>query len=1309
MARPMITLEEVDSVPLYGSDVWGGGSLPTTSPLPYSNMEQFGAIWRTENILGSHYANEESQYIDPTWNPAEYLDSLGIEDDDEWVDEWQILYNTKSRAQYESRKANLRQQQYDRKVASTAGTLEGLAYGFAAGVADPITLTSMIFLTPALVVPGRIGMSALRVGAMGAGEIGVQEGILQSQQTYRTRQETIMNVAGGFALAGILGGATSPFMRATLDPGATEKLISDTLRTIPEGDTPRANGEGISWDAAGPVELNSARDIAELNARNIATTLEGATGARFFQMNRMNDIMAAALSYTPLGRRFAENVQSIDGLTPADVAGTSNRSVAPAGPAIERFRNEFTRRMHDFQLKSFKAWADAKGKGSVDQFVNSQITDTDLLTANAQMGELMLRYDGTEESLMNLRLSDGSYGDFKWAKESLDELNEIVEQYQFQLYIKGAFMDDFQELAFGSRTMSVENAKAKIGEMVQKRLETAGQDAEALQDVAKVRGKEDQTFDRLDQTLEDEIVRQDSKVQKSILEREELLERELSEMRLRHERELADLDAKHATANQKKPRREGGSTSSEALTLRTQRQATARQKKIITQQKQIESREKAIREKNAKAIIKKTKDDQKARKKNADNREKALQRRMREDEQAVAKIQKRKAEEAAQASKLQEGIEMMEKVMSKDYQYAKTLMQKFHGENVYRPQIYNRQAIMDEGVDQFIQDAIPARISWIQKQIDRGGLSEDELVSLTRQKEKLEKGWKDADNYKTYSEIYNHLLDETAHANNFQSVSSAANLNRKASALKKRALKWDQTMMAKYLENDVQQLFGNHFATVIPEVELRARGLWNKEDLEAAFAEVKKEYEIMRDDIRMDMSLSDRKRSKKIKKLDNDERRYKKAIQNMLQTMRNDDYADVANWHKEVVFWVNAINGMRTLGGVLPASLSDVPFAIAKVGGKHMSRSMQAFAGDFEKALAGLSKEEIGKILGVFEYGNFSTVSKITQSDEFGINQSAASRFLGRVQNGFYKATGIIKWNQVVKEMASFGATDRILDGALGRYTFTENDRMWLYRDGWTDERLAEVKKLYEMKGSDGVAYGVELSEGGLKVLDHARIRKDAMNNPELLDALNLSDALATSMNRVADRAVVTPGAGDLPDFVKHGPYMKLLTSLKSFGLASLNKTTMPLVGAVKNGDAGFASWAVAASFIGTGSYMARQWFYDIPVSENPQTLFWEGFNRSGMLGLYNQGITITQMMTNNFFGLGENIGLEVPSRYYARGALTDILGPTAGLIESGAGVANVYSKALSGDDVSSKEYMKAMRILPFNNLFYLRAALERM
>ncbi|NDB66374.1 MAG: hypothetical protein EB165_07910 [Euryarchaeota archaeon] len=83
--------------------------------------------------------------------------------------------------------------------------------------------------------------------------------------------------------------------------------------------------------------------------------------------------------------------------------------------------------------------------------------------------------------------------------------------------------------------------------------------------------------------------------------------------------------------------------------------------------------------------------------------------------------------------------------------------------------------------------------------------------------------------------------------------------------------------------------------------------------------------------------------------------------------------------------------------------------------------------------------------------------------------------------------------------------------------------------------------------------------------------------------------------------------------------------------------------------------------------------------------------------------------MTNNFFGIGEAMGFQLPSRYFARGALTDLFGPTFGLLESGAAVTNVYSRAVSGEEVSKSEYMKAARIAPFNNLFYLRAAFSRM
>ena len=86
----------------------------------------------------------------------------------------------------------------------------------------------------------------------------------------------------------------------------------------------------------------------------------------------------------------------------------------------------------------------------------------------------------------------------------------------------------------------------------------------------------------------------------------------------------------------------------------------------------------------------------------------------------------------------------------------------------------------------------------------------------------------------------------------------------------------------------------------------------------------------------------------------------------------------------------------------------------------------------------------------------------------------------------------------------------------------------------------------------------------------------------------------------------------------------------------------------------------------------------------------------------------MAQMMTNNFLGVGEAIGLEVPARYYARGVASDLLGPTMGILEGGAEAVNTYSKYASGEEISAKEAARVARLIPFNNLFYLRGALER-
>lgn len=1317
-----VYIEPTPGLRLTGTDVWGGSPGPMFTD-NYSNAAQFQAWFQNENPIGSHltYGEDLSHHTSQThkpnesWNPATYFESLGIEDPDERRRVWGMMYDTGSLQQYEKRVWNEEEQTRSREIMASTGFTESMLYGIASGLADPVTLAAIV-ATGGVGFAGGAARSALKVGALGVADIAYQEAVLQGSQTQRSGLETVTAIAAGFGLGGIVGGIGGAFTRRLPNPEKTREQLSKVLQAqaIDEA-TPRAP---VVWEPDGPINIPAAKsdaeEIARINAENAATFLEGGKVARWVGLHKFNSILRLALSKNPFMREWAQRVQSTEGYMPTDFTGTSKRAVAPAGPAIEGMRKEFGGRMFELQGSSYLAWAAHQGQSALEQVVGKNLSEGDVIANNARIGELLMKYDGTEDSLARATTNiDGNVEmDYRWAKKSLDELEELVDDYQQKLYMHGAFRSDFQELVFGSRTKTAAKAQEEIegiDEGAAKALEDDQVEAEAT---ALARGVEDEGLAKEGEQIGVDLATEDAAIRKDMAKQRQQVNKTLNEMRQRHQRELEDFDASSVAKLAKPIKRSTDSrgqlnTRDQARAKRAMLRKDQRNKIVARHQKELATQEKKFQKALAQRVAKAQKNAETSKRKLQAKVEKARASREKADANVVKRIEKRNADAAAKKKSLEEGIANMRRIEEGDYQYASSLMQRFHGERIYRPQTYNLDEMRTAGVDDFVKTAIAARLSWVNKQLDAGYGSEKEILGWTKEKVALEKGADDASQYKKWSQVFEDLTQDRSFNNNFQGKSYLSGSSQTASNLKKRAYKWDQAMMARFLDNDIQSLFGKHFATVIPEVQLRARGLWDEKDLAKGFAEARRISDLMKKQIAEDETLTPRQKRRRSKRVDSDYAGEVRSMEAMLRTMRNEDYQNNAQWEKELTYWVNAINGMRTLGGVLPASLSDLPMAISKAGAEHAGKAMQAFAGEFERA--GLSKKQIGKLMGIFEYGNFSTIQKLTESDEFGLNPSMSSRYLGKAQEMFYHATIIIKWNQTVKEMAAFASSDRIIESALGRKNLSKHDIAWLRRDGWTDERLDAIAKIYNTVGSDGKKYGVQL-EGGLYVLDFARIRKDAKTNPALASTLRASDDFATTMNRVADRAVVTPQAGDLPAIVtENSPLFKLLTSLKSFGLASFNKTTLPMAGQMKNGDAGTAGWAMASTFVGTGSYLARQWFYDIEVTDSPQTLFLEGFHRSGMLGLYNQGMQMTQMMTNNFFGLGEKVGLEVPSRYFARGALTDLLGPTAGLIESSAGMANVYSKALSGEQISDQEWNKGWRIMPFNNVFYLRAAAERM
>ena len=93
------------------------------------------------------------------------------------------------------------------------------------------------------------------------------------------------------------------------------------------------------------------------------------------------------------------------------------------------------------------------------------------------------------------------------------------------------------------------------------------------------------------------------------------------------------------------------------------------------------------------------------------------------------------------------------------------------------------------------------------------------------------------------------------------------------------------------------------------------------------------------------------------------------------------------------------------------------------------------------------------------------------------------------------------------------------------------------------------------------------------------------------------------------------------------------------------------------------------------------------------------GIDRSGMLGILIDVHNIGEKATAGALGINALFGGPAMSRFAARNATASLLGPTSGLVESGVKV----SAALGKGEFRRSDLRQLRRLLPYQNLFYLR------
>jgi len=192
------------------------------------------------------------------------------------------------------------------------------------------------------------------------------------------------------------------------------------------------------------------------------------------------------------------------------------------------------------------------------------------------------------------------------------------------------------------------------------------------------------------------------------------------------------------------------------------------------------------------------------------------------------------------------------------------------------------------------------------------------------------------------------------------------------------------------------------------------------------------------------------------------------------------------------------------------------------------------------------------------------------------------------------------------------------------------------------------------------------------------------------------------ALKKEVDRAIITPGAGDLPLTLKSTEAGKMLGQFRSFSFAATNKL---LISGLQEADIHTMNGWMMAIGMGMVSYAFKVWDRGGELSDDPRTWILEGVDRSGVLAVLSEVNQISNKMTRGAVSLQALAGAPPLTRYASANVLGVVAGPTVGTV---ADVSQVVGSAANGEWTKS-DSRALRRMIPYQNLLLARQLFEEM
>lgn len=476
----------------------------------------------------------------------------------------------------------------------------------------------------------------------------------------------------------------------------------------------------------------------------------------------------------------------------------------------------------------------------------------------------------------------------------------------------------------------------------------------------------------------------------------------------------------------------------------------------------------------------------------------------------------------------------------------------------------------------------------------------------------------------------------------------------KRGPMKERTFKIPDAKVEQFLENDMEMILRRYTRVMGADVELTQK--FGRADMKDQIEAIKKEYQDLRSQAKTDAARL---------KLDAAEKRDVKNIEAFRDMIRGTYRAaeEGSEWSK-LTRAALAWNYMRLLGGVTMSSLMDAARPVGVHGVRAtMREAMPALLSNLEAAkISRRDARDLGVVSETVLQTRLASLADLNDPYAYG---SKFERYLSNATNLFSRATGLSWWNDTMKTVAAVMTQNRILRNVeAGSYAkLPAEEKAYMAMLGISEDMAQAIARQFEKHG---------LTENGIRGANISQWDDEIARR-----------VYAAALAKDVDRTIITKGVADTPLWMKTN-WGKLIMQFKSFGLASHQRV---LIAGLQERPHRLAEQMVMGTAIGMMvawlKFMERGDTEEAQrLTENPGLWVSDGLDRTGILSLPFE-ISNTAEKLGAPFGIttaaqtlagDEDMGGTV-SRYATRNKLGAVMGPSAGLFEDLATIAEQLSK----------------------------------